>query len=148
MAACEVPALRPLSGPDPHGATRWSPGSFDKELGGYIKYPTELERSRIAERFGTGPGIVGALPGTAPRGENEARAEGGLSGARAVRAALSCPRDSCYGPPGFGGEQRQRLHRLMAAMGGRLRRRPRAPSSCWTLESGGFAAVPATRRAT
>jgi len=35
----------------PGGSTRWSPGFFDEELGAYIKYPTELERSRIAQRF-------------------------------------------------------------------------------------------------
>ena len=112
----------------PGGATRWSPGSFDKELGGYIKYPTGRA---LADRgaLRTGPGIVGALPGTAPRGENEARAEGGLSGARAVRAALSCPGRSCTDRPATTPSragQRQRLHRLMAAMGGRLRRIPRA----------------------
>jgi hypothetical protein len=35
----------------PGDSTRWSPGHYDEELGGYIKYPTELERSRIARRF-------------------------------------------------------------------------------------------------
>lgn len=35
----------------PGERTRWSPGFFDEELGGYIKYPTELERSRIAQRY-------------------------------------------------------------------------------------------------
>ncbi|HKH22942.1 MAG TPA: hypothetical protein VKA88_04915 [Solirubrobacterales bacterium] len=32
-------------------ATRWSEGVFDEEHGCYIKYPTELERSRIAQCF-------------------------------------------------------------------------------------------------
>jgi hypothetical protein len=35
----------------PGDKTRWSPGYYDEDLGGYIKYPTELERSRIAQRF-------------------------------------------------------------------------------------------------
>lgn len=39
-------AVRP-----PGGATRWSEGIFDEERGFYVKYPTELERSRIAQRF-------------------------------------------------------------------------------------------------
>src|SRR3954451_6337229 len=39
-------AVRP-----PGGATRWAEGVFDEERGYYVKYPTELERSRIAQRF-------------------------------------------------------------------------------------------------
>lgn len=35
----------------PGGSTRWSKGVFDEEYGYYVKYPTELERSRIAQRF-------------------------------------------------------------------------------------------------
>ena len=35
----------------PGGATRWSEGTLDEERGYYVKYPTELERSRIAQRF-------------------------------------------------------------------------------------------------
>jgi hypothetical protein len=39
-------AVRP-----PGGSTRWHEGTFDEERGYYVKYPTELERSRIAQRF-------------------------------------------------------------------------------------------------
>jgi hypothetical protein len=39
-------AVRP-----PGGSTRWSEGEFDEERGFYVKYPTELKRSRIARRF-------------------------------------------------------------------------------------------------
>ena len=39
-------AVRPPSGP-----TRWSEGILDEARGYYVKYPTELERSRIAQRF-------------------------------------------------------------------------------------------------
>jgi hypothetical protein len=36
----------------PGDSTRWSPGVlFDDHLGGYIKYPSELELSRIAQRY-------------------------------------------------------------------------------------------------
>jgi hypothetical protein len=35
----------------PGGATRWAEGVFDPERGFYVKYPTELERSRIAQRY-------------------------------------------------------------------------------------------------
>ncbi len=35
----------------PGGSTRWSKGVFDEEYGYYVKYPPELERSRIAQRF-------------------------------------------------------------------------------------------------
>jgi hypothetical protein len=35
----------------PGDSTRWMAGYFDEELGGYIKYRTELERSRIAQRY-------------------------------------------------------------------------------------------------
>jgi hypothetical protein len=35
----------------PGGSTRWSEGVFDEEHGCYIKYPTELERSRIAQEL-------------------------------------------------------------------------------------------------
>jgi hypothetical protein len=39
-------AVRP-----PGGSTRWSEGVFDDELGFYVKYPNERERSRVARRF-------------------------------------------------------------------------------------------------
>jgi hypothetical protein len=35
----------------PGGSTRWTEGLLDEERGYYVKYPTELERSRIAQRF-------------------------------------------------------------------------------------------------
>jgi hypothetical protein len=34
-----------------HGSSRWSLGVFDKDLGYYVKYPTEKERSEIARRL-------------------------------------------------------------------------------------------------
>jgi hypothetical protein len=39
-------AVRP-----PGGSTRWAEGVLDEERGYYVKYPTELERSQIAQRF-------------------------------------------------------------------------------------------------
>jgi len=35
----------------PGGSTSWSVGEFDEELGFYVKYPTERERSEIAQKF-------------------------------------------------------------------------------------------------
>ena len=35
----------------PGDSTRWTRGVLDEEHGAFIKYPTELERSRIAQRF-------------------------------------------------------------------------------------------------
>jgi hypothetical protein len=35
----------------PGNTTRWTQGQLDEELGAYIKYPTELARSRIAQRY-------------------------------------------------------------------------------------------------
>jgi hypothetical protein len=35
----------------PGGTTKWSAGVFDEELGCYVKYPAEKERSEIAARF-------------------------------------------------------------------------------------------------
>ena len=113
----------------PGGATRWSPGSFDKELGGYIKYPTELERSRIAQRF-------------VPDRESWARYLAPLRGARLRRELRAAYRERGLYERAFPVREgpmrtarrlrhlargrRQRLDRLMAAMGGRLRRIPRA----------------------
>jgi hypothetical protein len=34
-----------------HGATRWSRGVFDEEHGYHVKYPKELRRSQISQRF-------------------------------------------------------------------------------------------------
>jgi hypothetical protein len=35
----------------PGGPTAWSVGEFDEERGYYVKYPTELERSELSNRF-------------------------------------------------------------------------------------------------
>jgi len=45
-----IPYL-PYAVRSPAGATRWMEGVFDEERGYYVKYPTELERSRIAQPF-------------------------------------------------------------------------------------------------
>jgi hypothetical protein len=35
----------------PGGSTRWTEGVFDEDLGYYVKYPSERERSRVAQHF-------------------------------------------------------------------------------------------------
>lgn len=35
----------------PGGSTRWRDGVFNENLGYFVKYPTELERSQVAQRF-------------------------------------------------------------------------------------------------
>jgi hypothetical protein len=113
----------------PGNATRWSPGFFDKELGGYIKYPTELERSQIAQRF-------------VPDLESWARYLAPFRGARLRRELRAAYRERGLYERAFPAReapvrtarrlrhlarrQRQRLHRLAVAAGGQLRRVPRA----------------------
>jgi hypothetical protein len=41
----------PYSVRPPGGQSRWTEGVLDEERGFYVKYPTELERSRIAQQF-------------------------------------------------------------------------------------------------
>jgi hypothetical protein len=114
----------------PEGSTRWSPGVFDEELGAYIKYPTELERSRIAQRFVSGQ-------------ESWARYLAPLRGARLrwqLRAAYRerglyerpFPPSAVHLRIGrrlrhSGQKQRQRLHRGAVRIGRGLRRIPFVP---------------------
>jgi hypothetical protein len=41
----------PFSVRAPDGSTRWAKGEFDEELGYFVKYPQEKERSEITRRF-------------------------------------------------------------------------------------------------
>ena len=115
----------------PEGSTRWSPGVFDEELGAYIKYPTELERSRIAQRFVSGQ-------------ESWARYLAPLRGARLRRQLRVAYRErGLYErpfPPSAvhlrvgrrlrhsRQKQRQRLHRAIVRLGPGLRRIPFMPA--------------------
>jgi hypothetical protein len=111
----------------PGGSTRWSPGYFDEELGAYIKYPTELERSRIAQRFvfdqESWQRYLAPIGGARLRRELAAAyRERGLyerpfrrreAHARAARRVSS-----------FASRARGWRHRLSVAIGGKLRRVP------------------------
>jgi hypothetical protein len=112
----------------PGDSTRWAEGVFDDQRGYYVKYPTELERSRIAQRF-------------VPDRESWARYLAPLRGAglrRELRGAYRAR--GLYERPFTAPEahlrtarrlrrlarrQRQRLHPLAVAIGGGLRRLPR-----------------------
>lgn len=111
----------------PGGSTRWSEGQFDQERAFYVKYPTELERSRIAQRFVSDQQSWGRY--LAPFR--------GLGRRRELRAAYR-ERDLHERPfplsqvhlrarrrlRRFALTQRGRLHRLAVGAGGRLRRVP------------------------
>jgi hypothetical protein len=115
----------------PGGSTRWSEGKFDQERGFYVKYPTELVRSRIAQRFvfdqRSWGRYLAAVRGWGLRHELRAAYRDRdlherpfpfsqahmRAGRRLRRFALG---------------QRERLHRLAISAGRRLRRIPGIPS--------------------
>jgi hypothetical protein len=119
-------AVRP-----PGGSTRWMEGVLDEEKGYYVKYPTELERSHIAQRFVSGQ-------------ESWARYLAPLRGARLRRQLRAAYRErGLYERPfppsavhlGVGRrlrhsrrKQRQRVHRAAVPLGRRLRRIPFMPA--------------------
>lgn len=110
-------------------ATRWAAGVFDDERGYYVKYPTELERSRIARRF------------LSDR-ESWDRYLAPIRGASMRRALRAAYRERDLHERPFAARnahrrvarrlrhqarrQRQRLHHLTVATGRGLRRVPRA----------------------
>ena len=111
----------------PGGSTRWSEGQFDQERGFYIKYPTELDRSRIAQRFvfdqGSWRRYLAPVRGwRRRRGLRAAYREQDLFerpfpfSQVHIRARRRLRR--------FSIGQRERLHRLAIRAGGRLRRFP------------------------
>ena len=111
----------------PGGATRWMEGELDEERGFYIKYPTELERSRIAQRF---------VHDQESWGRYLARIRGARM-RRELRAAYRerdlherpFPRGQAHARAArrlrhFVLRRREGLHRVSVAVGGRLRRIP------------------------
>jgi hypothetical protein len=115
----------------PGGSTRWMEGVLDEEHGYYVKYPTELERSRIAQRFLSGQeswaGYLAPLRGARSRRQlRAAYRERGLwerpfpprelhiRMARRLRHSRE--------------RQRRRLHRIANRIGRGLRRLPFMPA--------------------
>jgi hypothetical protein len=114
----------------PGGATRWMEGVLDEDHGYYVKYPTELERSGIAQRFVSDQ-------------ESWARYLAPLRGARMRRELRAAYRErGLYERPfplgavhlrigrrlrHFRQRQRQRLHHAAIRVGRGLRRVPFLP---------------------
>jgi hypothetical protein len=109
------------------GSTRWVEGVFDEDRGFYIKYPTELERARIAQRF-------------VHDQESWARYLAPMRGARMRRELRGAYRErDLYERPfplsevhvrtarrldRFASSQRQRLQHMLVGVGRPLRRVP------------------------
>jgi hypothetical protein len=116
----------------PPGATsRWSEGVWDEERGYYVKYPTEVERSRIALRFVSDreswAQYLAPIRGAWLRRElRTAYRESGLH--ERPFPAREIPLRAARRIRHLARRQRQRLQRLAVAVGGLLRRLPRAES--------------------